>query len=50
MAKVVFLKRTLEEMEMLGRGDVYFDIDGKNAGKLSLENQLVRTCSWRAYN
>lgn len=40
MAKVVFLKRTLKEIEIFG-GDVYFDIDGKNAGKLSLENQLV---------
>ena len=40
MAKLVFLKRTQKEIEKFG-GDVYFDIDGKNAGKLSLTNQIV---------
>ena len=40
MAKLVFLKRTQKEIEIFG-GDVYFDIDGKNAGKLSLTNQIV---------
>ena len=40
MAKIVFLKRTQKEIEIFG-GDVYFDIDGKNAGKLSLDNQTV---------
>lgn len=40
MAKLVFLKRTQKEIEIFG-GDVYFDIDGKNAGKLSLVNQVV---------
>ena len=40
MAKLVFLKRTQMEIEIFG-GDVYFDIDGKNAGKLSLTNQIV---------
>lgn len=40
MAKLVFLKRTQKEIEIFG-GDVYFDIDGKNAGKLCLTNQIV---------
>lgn len=40
MAKLIFLKRTQKEIEIFG-GDVYFDIDGKNAGKLSLTNQIV---------
>lgn len=40
MAKLVFLRRTQKEIEIFG-GDVYFDIDGKNAGKLSLTNQMV---------
>ena len=40
MAKLVFLQRTQKEIEIFG-GDVYFDIDGKNAGKLSLVNQTV---------
>lgn len=41
MAKLIFLKRTQKEIEIFG-GDVYFDIDGKNAGKLSLTNQIVK--------
>lgn len=40
MSKLVFLKRTQKEIEIFG-GDVYFDIDGKNAGKLSLTNQVI---------
>lgn len=40
MAKLIFLKRTQQEIEIFG-GDVYFDIDGKNAGKLSLINQTI---------
>lgn len=40
MAQLVFLQRTPKEIEIFG-GDVYFDIDGKNAGKLSLVNQIV---------
>lgn len=40
MAKLVFLQRTQKEIDIFG-GDVFFDIDGKNAGKLSLSNQTV---------
>lgn len=40
MAKLVFLQRTQKEIEIFG-GDVFFDIDGKNAGKLSLSNQTI---------
>ncbi len=40
MAQLVFLKRTIKEIEIFG-GDVFFDIDGKNAGKLSLTNQTI---------
>lgn len=40
MAKLIFLKRTQQEIEIFG-GDVYFDVDGKNAGKLSLTNQTI---------
>lgn len=40
MAKLIFLKRTQQEIEIFG-GDVYFDIDGKNVGKLSLTNQTI---------
>ena len=40
MAKLVFLQRTQKEIEIFG-GDVFFDIDGKNAGKLSLSNQTL---------
>lgn len=40
MAKLVFLQRTQKEIEIFG-GDVFFDIDGKNAGKLSLTNQTI---------
>lgn len=40
MAKLVFLQRTQKEIEIFG-GDVFFDIDGKNAGKLSLSNQMI---------
>ncbi|MFI3325247.1 MAG: hypothetical protein R3Y35_03635 [Clostridia bacterium] len=40
MAKLVFLKRTQKEIEIFG-GDVYFDIDGKNIGKLTLTNNVV---------
>ena len=40
MAKLVFLQRTPKEVEIFG-GDVFFDIDGKNIGKLSLVNQVI---------
>lgn len=40
MAKLVFLQRTQKEIEIFG-GEVFFDIDGKNAGKLSCANQTV---------
>ena len=40
MAKLVFLRRTDKEIEVFG-GDVYFDLDGKNVGKLSRVNQEV---------
>ena len=40
MGKVVFLRRTAKEIDVFG-GDVYFDIDGKNAGKLGTENKTV---------
>lgn len=40
MAKLIFLQRTQKEIEIFG-GDVFFDIDGKNAGKLSLANQII---------
>ena len=40
MAKLVFLQRTQREIELFG-GDVFFDIDGKNVGKLSLSNQII---------
>ena len=44
MAKLIFLQRTQKEIEVFG-GDVFFDIDGKNAGKLSLSNQTVEISS-----
>lgn len=40
MASLVFLRRTAKEAEVFG-GDVYFDIDGKNIGKLSSSNQEI---------
>ena len=40
MARLVFLKRTPKEIEIFG-GNVFFDIDGKNIGKLTLENQII---------
>lgn len=40
MAKLVFLKRTPKEIEIFG-GDVFFDIDGKNEGMLSLSNRII---------
>ena len=40
MAKLVFLRRTEKEIEIFG-GDVYFDIDGKNVGTLSRDNQEI---------
>ena len=40
MAKLVFLRRTEKDIQVFG-GDVYFDIDGKNVGKLSRVNQEV---------
>lgn len=40
MARLVFLQRTESEIKVFG-GDVFFDIDGKNAGKLALSNQTV---------
>ena len=40
MGMLTFLRRTQKEIEIFG-GDVFFDIDGKNVGKLSLQNQDV---------
>ena len=40
MARLVFLKRTPKEIEIFG-GNIFFDIDGKNIGKLTLENQII---------
>lgn len=40
MAKLVFLRRTDKEIEVFG-GEVYFDLDGKNIGKLSCTNQEI---------
>lgn len=40
MGALTFLRRTRKEIEIFG-GDVFFDIDGKNVGKLSLQNQDV---------
>jgi hypothetical protein len=40
MAQLVFLQRTQKEIEIFG-GDVFFDIDGKNVGMLSLTNKSV---------
>lgn len=40
MGKLVFLQRTQKEVEIFG-GDVFFDIDGKNAGKLTSVNQTI---------
>ena len=40
MAKLVFLRRTEKDLSVFG-GDIYFDIDGKNAGRLSLSNQEI---------
>ncbi len=34
-ARLVFLRRTMQEVQTMG-GDVYFDINGKNVGKLAL--------------
>ena len=40
MGTLTFLRRTQKEIEIFG-GDVFFDIDGKNVGKLSLQNQDI---------
>lgn len=40
MGTLTFLRRTQKEIEIFG-GDIFFDIDGKNVGKLSLQNQDV---------
>lgn len=40
MAKLVFLQRTPSEAKLFG-GQIFFDIDGKNIGKLSFSNQTV---------
>lgn len=40
MAKLIFLRRTNKDIEVFG-GDVYFDLDGKNIGKLTMENQSI---------
>lgn len=40
MAKLIFLQRTNKDIEVFG-GDVYFDLDGKNIGKLTTENQAI---------
>lgn len=40
MAKLIFLRRTNKEIEVFG-GDVYFDLDGKNIGILSRDNQEI---------
>lgn len=41
MAEFVFLGRSPKEIEIFG-GEVFFDIDGKNIGKLSLESQSIQ--------
>lgn len=41
MAKLIFLRRTNKDIEVFG-GDVYFDLDGKNIGKLAMENQSIK--------
>ncbi|GEM_PF-1410524 len=40
MATLVFLRRTPKEIEIFG-GEVYFDIDGKNMGKLTGTDQRI---------
>lgn len=40
MATLIFLQRTEKEIEIFG-GDVYFDIDGKNVGKLTRNDQAI---------
>lgn len=40
MATLVFLARTLNEVKVFG-GEVFFDIDGKNVGKLSSYSQKI---------
>ena len=40
MATLIFLQRTEKEIEIFG-GDVYFDIDGKNVGKLTRNDQSI---------
>ena len=40
-AKVVFMRRTPKEIEIFG-GEVFIDIDGKNIGKLSLQDFSVQ--------
>lgn len=44
MGTLTFLRRTQKEIEIFG-GDVFFDIDGKNVGKLSLQNQDVEVAA-----
>lgn len=46
MAKLIFLRRAEKEIEVFG-GDVYFDLDGKNIGKLSRINQEVEVLPGR---
>ncbi len=36
-ARLVFLRRTAEELEAIG-GEIYFDINGKNIGKLAMSD------------
>ena len=40
MAKLVFLRRAEKDYEVFG-GDIYFDIDGKNVGIFSRNNQEI---------
>lgn len=45
-AKLVFLRRTRQEIEIQG-GEVYFDINGKNAGKLASVDAFVEVPAGR---
>lgn len=40
MPKLYFSKRTQKEIDVFG-GDAYFDIDGKNVGKLTMQTQII---------
>ena len=40
MGSLIFLRRTREETQLFG-GEVYFDVDGRNLGRLTGENQTI---------